>query len=110
MNYIVLDLEWNQSNTGDEEEVKQIPFEIIDFGAIKLNNRDEMIDEFNQLVKPQVYQHMHHITSKIIHLHMKDLQRGVLFLRSCRSSLTGAEKIIFSVRGDRWICLNCSGI
>ena len=53
MNYIVLDLEWNQSNTGDEEEVKQIPFEIIDFGAIKLNNRDEMIDEFNQLVKPQ---------------------------------------------------------
>ena len=43
MNYIVLDLEWNQSNTGDEEEVKQIPFEIIDFGAIKLNNRDEMI-------------------------------------------------------------------
>ena len=52
MNYIVLDLEWNQSNTGDEEEVKQIPFEIIDFGAIKLNNRDEMIDEFNQLVKP----------------------------------------------------------
>ena len=68
MNYIVLDLEWNQSNTGDEEEVKQIPFEIIDFGAIKLNNRDEMIDEFNQLVKPQVYQHMHHITSKIIHL------------------------------------------
>ena len=76
MNYIVLDLEWNQSNTGDEEEVKQIPFEIIDFGAIKLNNRDEMIDEFNQLVKPQVYQHMHHITSKIIHLHMKDLQKG----------------------------------
>ena len=41
MNYIVLDLEWNQSNTGDEEEAKQIPFEIIDFGAIKLNNRDE---------------------------------------------------------------------
>ena len=76
MNYIVLDLEWNQSNTGDEEEVKQIPFEIIDFGAIKLNNRDEMIDEFNQLVKPQVYQHMHYITSKIIHLHMKDLQKG----------------------------------
>jgi inhibitor of KinA sporulation pathway (predicted exonuclease) len=76
MNYIVLDLEWNQSNTGDEEEVKQIPFEIIDFGAIKLNNRDEMIDEFNQLVKPRVYQHMHHITSKIIHLHMKDLQKG----------------------------------
>ena len=76
MNYVVLDLEWNQSNSGEEEAVKQIPFEIIDFGAIKLNKNDNMIDEFNQLVKPQVYQHMHHITSKIIHLHMKDLQKG----------------------------------
>ena len=35
-----------------------------------------MISEFNQLVKPAIYQHMHAITSKIIHLHMKDLQKG----------------------------------
>ena len=26
MNYVVLDLEWNQSNTGEEPEVKEIPF------------------------------------------------------------------------------------
>ena len=38
MNYIVIDLEWNQSNTGEEPEVKEIPFEIIDIGAIKLNS------------------------------------------------------------------------
>ena len=37
MNYIVLDLEWNQSNTGKEQEVKMMQFEIIDIGAIKLN-------------------------------------------------------------------------
>lgn len=54
MNYIVLDLEWNQSNTGDEEEVKQIPFEIIDFGAIKLNNRDEMIDDSSACKTPYI--------------------------------------------------------
>lgn len=76
MNYIVLDLEWNQSNTGEEPEVKEMPFEIIDIGAIKLNEERIMIDEFNQLVKPSVYPHMHKITSKIIHLHMKDLQKG----------------------------------
>lgn len=79
MNYIVLDLEWNQSNTGEEPEVKEIPFEIIDIGAIKLNSGRIMIDEFNQLVKPTVYLHMHKITSKIIHLHMKDLQKGRSF-------------------------------
>lgn len=33
MNYIVFDLEWNQSDTGKEQEVKEIPFEIIDIGA-----------------------------------------------------------------------------
>lgn len=76
MNYIVLDLEWNQSNTGQEPEVKEFPFEIIDIGAIMLNEGKEMIDEFNQLVKPSVYQHMHKITGKIIHLHMQDLQKG----------------------------------
>ena len=80
MNYIVLDLEWNQSNTGEEPEVKEIPFEIIDIGAIKLNDDREMIDEFNQLVKPTVYQHMHKITSSLIHLHMKDLQKGHPFV------------------------------
>lgn len=80
MNYIVLDLEWNQSNTGEEPEVKEIPFEIIDIGAIKLNGDREMIDEFNQLVRPTVYQHMHKITSDLIHLHMKDLQKGRPFV------------------------------
>ncbi|MCQ2081475.1 MAG: exonuclease domain-containing protein [Lachnospiraceae bacterium] len=79
MNYIVLDLEWNQSNTGREAECSQIPFEIIDFGAIKVNEDGKMIGEFNQLVKPQIYNQMHHITSKIIHLHMQDLQRGKVF-------------------------------
>lgn len=80
MDYIVLDLEWNQSNTGEEPEVKEIPFEIIDIGAIKLSSERNMIDEFNQLVKPSVYQHMHKITSKLIHLHMQDLQKGRPFV------------------------------
>ena len=80
MNYIVIDLEWNQSNTGEEPEVKEIQFEIIDIGAIKLNSEKMMIDEFNQLVKPAVYQHMHKITSNLIHLHMKDLQKGRPFV------------------------------
>ena len=76
MNYIVLDLEWNQSNTGLEEEVARLPFEIIEIGAIKLNDTCVMISEFNEIVKPKVYQEMHHITSKLIHLQMQELERG----------------------------------
>lgn len=79
MNYVVLDLEWNQSDTGNEPEVKVMPFEIIDIGAIKLNESRAMIDEYNQLVKPVVYRHMHKITGNLIHLHMKDLEKGKAF-------------------------------
>ena len=45
MNYIVLDLEWNQSNTGKEPEAGQIPFEIIDIGAVKLDDGRKPVGE-----------------------------------------------------------------
>ncbi len=79
MNYIVLDLEWNQSSSGGEEVVKSLPFEIIEIGAIKLNNDRKMIDEFTELVRPQVYHEMHHITRKLIHLQMEQLEKGRVF-------------------------------
>lgn len=79
MNYIILDLEWNQSSTGEEEVSKILPFEIIEIGAIKLNSSRKMIDEFSELVKPQVYHEMHRITSKLIHLQMNQLQQGSFF-------------------------------
>lgn len=87
MNYIVLDLEWNQSNTGLEKEVSKIPFEIIEVGAIKLNDECVMIGEFSELVKPQVYHEMHHYTSKLIHMQMEELDRGKPFVEVAESFL-----------------------
>lgn len=76
MNYIVLDLEWNQGGTGETQKNEALPFEIVEIGAIKLNADRKMIDEFNELVKPQVYHEMHHITRKLIHLQMEQLEKG----------------------------------
>lgn len=76
MNYIIMDLEWNQSNTGREKESKYLPFEIIEIGAIKLNSDRRMIDEFSELIKPQVYHEMHRVTRKLIHLQMEQLEQG----------------------------------
>lgn len=78
MNYIVLDLEWNQSNSQEREEEKLL-FEIIEIGAIKLNSERNMIGEFSQLIKPQVFHEMHRITSKLIHLQMQELEKGIPF-------------------------------
>ena len=76
MNYIVFDLEWNQSPGGKKYSNSRLPFEIIEIGAIKLNNERVMVSEFNELIKPHVYHEMHKITSKLIHIQMQELERG----------------------------------
>jgi inhibitor of KinA sporulation pathway (predicted exonuclease) len=78
MQYIVLDLEWNQADT-PEESVSDIPFEIVEIGAVKLNNDRKMVSEFSELVRPQVYSRMHGITQKLIHLQMEQLMSGKPF-------------------------------
>lgn len=81
MKYIVLDLEWNQSNTGKEKEVEQLPAEIIEIGAIKVDEAGLIVGEFSQLVKPVVYREMHHFTSQLIHMQMEELERGKPFAK-----------------------------
>ena len=76
MNYVIMDLEWNQSSTGHEEVSKRLPFEIIEIGAIKLNSDRKTVDEFSELVRPQVYHEMHRVTRKLIHLQMEQLEQG----------------------------------
>lgn len=78
MNYIVLDLEWNQSSTVAGSNAA-IPFEIIEIGAIKLNENRVMVDEFSALIKPQVYKTMHYMTGKLVHLKMAELKHELPF-------------------------------
>ena len=75
MNYIIFDLEWNQSSL-PELENKAIPFEIIEIGAVKLNSDRQMVDRFHALICPQVYREMHKMTRDLIHLQMKELKKN----------------------------------
>lgn len=80
MNYIVFDLEWNQGKEGKYgRKHEEIPFEIIEIGAIKLDENKNVIGEFHQLIKPSVYKNMHYITENMLHIHMDDLKRGKSF-------------------------------
>ena len=79
MNYIVFDLEWNQSNTGVSSRVEALPFEIIEIGAVRLSGEGALESEFNELIRPQVYKEMHRITGKIIHLTMEELKHSRTF-------------------------------
>ena len=63
MNYIVLDLEWNQCPYGKSREEERLPFEIVEIGAVKMNEQKEIIDTFHILVKPIVYRRLHYRSS-----------------------------------------------
>lgn len=79
MNYIVLDLEWNQPIDGIKTEDRKLPFEIIEIGAIMLNSGRHPIGEFSQIVKPVVYDKINEITKNLVHIKMNDLKNGRLF-------------------------------
>lgn len=61
MNYIVFDLEWNQSPSEAEmiTEPLCLTGEIIEIGAVKLNDQFEKVDELKLYIRPQKYTRMH---------------------------------------------------
>ena len=78
MHYIVLDLEFNQSfpfKTGKKTEpVAECPFEIIQIGAVKLNENFDILEEFNYMIRPQIYPRLHPFVEKITGIREDDLK------------------------------------
>ena len=74
-NYIVFDLEWNQSAAGKETSLDHLPFEIFEIGAVKLNEKMEQVSQFHRLVRPCVYRQLHYIISEVTHVSMDELDR-----------------------------------
>ena len=103
MNYIVLDLEWNQSPSGKEDSVEHLPFEIIEIGAVKLDSQFREVDSFHCLVKPAVYQELHFKITEVTHMDMNELeQEGESFPKAMESFLSwcGGEPIRFCTWGS----------
>ena len=77
MQFIVADLEWNGAYSRKAHGYFN---EIIEIGAVKLNEAFQMVDEFHRLIRPQVYTQMHHAISEVTHMDMKELRNsGELF-------------------------------
>lgn len=100
MNYIVLDLEWNQSPLGKEFEIKNMPFEIIEIGAVKLDENLNETGRFHKLIKPKAYRELHYMTRQIVHLTTADLEKGESFAKVMRAFLSWCgEEYIFCTWG-----------
>lgn len=88
MSYIVFDLEWNQSPIGQAGEHPRMPFEIIEIGAVKLDENYNIIDEFSRLVKPRIYTKIHKVIRQMLSYDEKILRKeGIPFKQACSEFL-----------------------
>ena len=69
MNYIVLDMEWNQPWPGSPSSKKVLPVqirgEIIQIGAVRISEDQQVQDEFQVLIKPKYYRSLNRRVSKL---------------------------------------------
>ena len=92
MDYIVLDLEWNQAAYKVDEE-DELPFEIIEIGAVKLDKDGNKVDEFQRLIRPQVYPFLVRKTRELTGWTDDDLDRdGIYFKDACPEFLDWCGK------------------
>lgn len=69
MNYIVMDMEWNQPWPGSPSSKKVLPVqirgEIIQIGAVRITEDGEVADEFQVMIRPKFYRHLNRRVSKL---------------------------------------------
>ena len=103
MNYIVFDLEFNQSfdfKTGSSAKSNpECPFEIIQICAVKLNSSFETIGHFNRYIKPVIYKRIHPYVEKITAITQDDLKNGAPFAEVFRDFASLFLPMIYFVHG-----------
>lgn len=77
INYVVFDLEFNQSS--EDKEHRLLNFEIIQIGAVKLDENFNIIDKFNKLVKPSVNLTLHPYVKNLLNIDEKLLEVSDIF-------------------------------
>ena len=81
MNYIVLDLEWNQPISAKSMVRTPVSLygEIIQIGAVKLDENYHILDTFKIMVTPKHYRKMHKKVTRLTKITNEDLQYGFPF-------------------------------
>ncbi len=81
MKYIVLDMEWNQPMNVQQRVSKPVKLfgEIVQIGAVKLDERFQILDTFKIMVSPKYYKRMNWRVSKLTKITNKELKTGFPF-------------------------------
>ncbi|WBW95562.1 3'-5' exonuclease [Oceanirhabdus sp. W0125-5] len=105
MNYIIFDLEFNQA-FNPKKRTRAVPneicpFEIIQIGAIKLNNSFETISSFDRFIKPEIYKDIHPFVRRMTGITIDQLKNGKSFKNVFKKfiSFIGEEECILCIWG-----------
>ncbi len=83
MNYVVVDLEWNQAMSSKSSVFNKLPIhlggEIIEIGAVRLNDDLTPGEEYTIDVKPVYFKRMHYKVKKITGFDKERLAHGIAF-------------------------------
>ena len=105
MNYIVLDMEWNQPWPGSPSAKKVLPVqirgEIIQIGAVRITEDQQVADEFQVLIKPKYYRRLNRRVSKLTGIKESQLRdEGISMVEAMNSFRTWCgEDVIFLTWG-----------
>lgn len=78
MKYVVFDMEWNQPLI-PKKRVSGLKGEIIQIGAVALDENLEEIDTFDVTVRPRFYIHMNKDVSELTNITQQDIDNGISF-------------------------------
>lgn len=70
MDFVILDLEWNGAYS---KKAKKFVNEIIEFGAVKVDEKLNITDTFSMLVTPQIGKKLNSRVAQLTHISMKEL-------------------------------------
>ncbi len=76
MNYIIMDLEWNNAYM---KSTKKFINEIIEIGAVKLNEELEIVDTYSELIKPTVSKKLRTRIKDLTHITNEEVLAGKPF-------------------------------
>ena len=106
MNYIVMDLEFNQAfnfqDGTDAEAVPECPFEIMQIGLVKLDETFNILEMMELNIRPSIYKRIHPFVGKITGLTHRDLYADALSFPQSFDEIRafiGSSENIFAVWG-----------
>lgn len=99
MQYVVMDLEWN---TAYSKKLRSFFNEVIEIGAVKLDENFNIIDTMSTIIRPQIGKKLRGKVKDLTHITNEDISSGEVYPRVVKEFVKwlGNEESVFLTWGD----------